>query len=230
LLQEWQEDPASAPGRLTSSPWPDRIEIADFENSSGDEYQVTGEIIEVTSAEKADGGAAAKRPIVLVVKRLKDHWLIETVALGEYTETTSIVHRNAQYGFSFALPKSWTGYFIVTEEWEGYAPGGQGTQVNETTATGPLILIRHPQWTQETQRQDIPIMVFTLSQWNALQKGEFHIGAAPIGPSDLGRNAEYVFALPARYNYAFPQGFEEVVDILKGNPLQAEDVADPGNG
>jgi len=75
-----------------------------------------------------------------------------------------------------------------------------------------------------------PIMIFTVFQWDSLQKGDFHIGAAPIGPTELGRNAEYVFALPARYNYAFPPGFEEVEDILEGNPLQAGETIDPGNG
>jgi len=44
-------------------------------------------------------------------------------------------------------------------------------------------------------------MVFTLSQWDSLQKYKFHIGAAPIGPSELGRNTKYIFELPARYNF-----------------------------
>jgi hypothetical protein len=83
-----------------------------------------------------------------------------------------------------------------------------------------MISIRHPEWTAENPRQDIPIMIFTTAQWNSLQQGKFHIGAAPIGPSELGRNAKYVFALPARYNYAFPTGYEEVESILKSDPLQ----------
>ncbi|MDP1086626.1 hypothetical protein Q6245_30140, partial [Klebsiella pneumoniae] len=68
----------------------------------------------------------------------------------------------------------------------------------------PMISIRHPDWTSQNPRQDIPIMIFTLAQWNMLQQDEFHIGAAPINPSELGRNTSYVFARPARYNYAFP--------------------------
>ncbi|WP_211233479.1 hypothetical protein [Thermicanus aegyptius] len=85
--------------------------------------------------------------------------------------------------------------------------------------TGPQLLIRHPNWTQKNPRQDIPIMVFTHEQWNALQNGDFSVSAAPIGPSKLGSNSVYVFALPARYNYAFQTGFEEVEEILKNNPL-----------
>jgi hypothetical protein len=47
--------------------------------------------------------------------------------------------------------------------------------------------------------------------------------AAVLQPpaSEFGRNSRYVFALPARYNFAFPKGYEEVEDILNGNPLHA---------
>jgi hypothetical protein len=62
-------------------------------------------------------------------------------------------------------------------------------------------------------------MVFTLQQWNSLQSDMFHIGAAPIGPSELTRNNSYVFALPARYNFAFPPGYQEVEEILRNKPL-----------
>jgi len=53
-----------------------------------------------------------------------------------------------------------------------------------------------------------------------IQKEKIHIGAAPIGPSELGRNKIYVFALPARYNFGFLNGYEEVECILKNNPLE----------
>lgn len=128
--------------------------------------------------------------------------------------SSAVVYKNTQYGFNFTLPESWKDYSIVNSQWQGVdATGG-------TWGTGPIISIRDPKWTSETPRQDIPIMVFTLNQWNLLQQGIFHIGAAPINPSELGRNNSYVFALPARYNYAFPPGYEEVETILKGNPLQ----------
>ena len=132
----------------------------------------------------------------------------------------SILYVNNQYGFSFKLPSSWKGYSIVTGKWEGVAIGGKND--GKIVETGPILSIRHPLWTSQEPRQDIPIMIFTLEQWKSLQQGEFHIGAAPINPSELGRNSTYVFALPARYNYAFPKGYEEVEDILKGNPLSTE--------
>ena len=130
----------------------------------------------------------------------------------------SIIYINTEYGFSFSLPVSWNGYRIVTTKWEGVAVGGAQGEV--PVETGPIISIRHRKWTSEIPRQDIPIMIFTISQWNALQQDKFHIGAAPIGPKELGRNSKYIFALPARYNFAFPAGYEEVEEILKNNPLQ----------
>lgn len=215
LLEKWIADPLNAPGRLLSSPWPDRIEIHNMEKLSENTYEVKGEIIETTSVEKEKGGIAAKRPIILKVEKVEKDWFISAVTLGDYEETNAIVYRNTQYDFSFSLPESWQGYSIINDKWEGVALGG--SQILER---GPIISIRHPRWTSEkNQRQDIPIMIFTLSQWNSLQEEKFHIGAAPIGPSELGRNTQYVFALPARYNYAFPEGYEEVEKILEGNPL-----------
>jgi hypothetical protein len=132
------------------------------------------------------------------------------------TETlpVSIQYKNTEYGFTFDLPQSWTGYSVVVEKWEG-------TYLDNSTKTeGPKILIRHPAWTNEIPRQDIPIMIFTPEQWDSILKENLAVGAAPIGPSELGRNSKYIFALPARYNYAFPIGFEEVENILKENPLK----------
>ena len=130
---------------------------------------------------------------------------------------TQIEYRNRQFGFCFVLPESWVGYSIVTDEWSGgNSNGPNGYQI---IAHGPQISIRHPLWTKEDPRQDIPIMVFTRAQWNSLQKDEFHIGAAPIGPTELGRNRSFVFALPARYNFGELTGVEEVNQIMEGKPL-----------
>jgi hypothetical protein len=131
---------------------------------------------------------------------------------------STVEYRNTQFGFSFSLPASWKGYSIVTDRWQGYIYGQQG---DELAQQGPLISIRYPLWTFANPRQDIPIMVFTFAQWDSLQRNEFHIGAAPIGPSELGRNAQYVFALPARYNFAFSTGWEEVQKILEDHSLRA---------
>jgi hypothetical protein len=135
-------------------------------------------------------------------------------------DSSSILYNNAQYGFNFILPKSWQGHSITTGNWKG-----NDVASGKVTETGPMVCIRHPEWTSKNPRQDIPVLVFTLDQWNLLQKEEFHIGAAPIGPSELGRNNIYVFALPARYNFAFPIGYQEVEDILKDHPLKPTQIS-----
>ncbi len=137
----------------------------------------------------------------------------------ERTGNTTINYVNTWYGFDFSLPESWKGYSIVNDMWKG-TPAGS----DKTVAKGPIILIRHPAWSREKPRQDIPIMIFTTEQWDELQKEKFHIGEAPTGPGELGRNSQYVFALPARYNFAFPTGYEEVEKILAGKPLQPTDI------
>jgi hypothetical protein len=136
------------------------------------------------------------------------------------TPTTSAEYTNAQYGFSVSLPESWKGYSIVTDKWDGTVSTDTGPTGDTPVIQGPLIFIRNPAWTAEKPYQDIPIMVFTLSQWDSLLRGIFLVSAAPINPSRLGFNAKYVFALPARYNVTFPTGYEEVDKILQNNPLQ----------
>jgi hypothetical protein len=143
-------------------------------------------------------------------------------ATKQQPESGTIVYKNADFGFSFSLPASWQGYQIVASQWEGFALDASGSRI--PAETGPMLSIRHPQWTPQNPRQDVPILVFTTEQWTSLQAGVFHIGAAPINPSELGRTAKYVLALPARYNYAFPEGYEEVERILASHPLQATET------
>ena len=85
---------------------------------------------------------------------------------------------------------------------------------------GPLISIRHPLWTEADPRQDIPIMIFTKAQWRLIEEGKLIVSAAPIRPSEPGRNIKYVFALPPRFNYAFIAGWQEVDDIIQRHPLR----------
>lgn len=140
-------------------------------------------------------------------------------------QSTGVEYRNATYGFAVALPESWEGYSVTIDTWTGDA---MGDQLGETPfTTGSVVSIHNPRWTGASTYQDIPIMVFTIDQWNLLQQEKFHIGAAPIGPSELGRNAAYVFALPARYNYSFPPGYEEVDRIIQSKPLTIFEASGP---
>ncbi|HEX4103884.1 MAG TPA: hypothetical protein VHZ04_00160 [Candidatus Paceibacterota bacterium] len=129
-----------------------------------------------------------------------------------------ITYTNNTYGFTFSLPADWQGYTIVTSTWNGN--GDQACPANGCPpVTGPEILIRNPQWTKANPWQDIPIMVFTPSEWSAVASGTLITSAAPIPPSELGQNANYVFALPPRYDYAYPNGWQEVESIMQSNPL-----------
>lgn len=82
LINRWLENIDEAPGRIVSSPWPDRIEVTSLEKVSDTEYKVEGKIAEVTSVE----GEEIKRPITLEVKNMGDKWLIVDSQLGEYEE------------------------------------------------------------------------------------------------------------------------------------------------
>jgi len=95
LLQKWLDDPHTAPGRRLSSPWPDRIEIQSIANIANHVYEVKGEIIEITSVEKVNGGAAVKLPVTVVVKKTGSQWLIDAVTFGSNEESNSIVYKNA---------------------------------------------------------------------------------------------------------------------------------------
>jgi len=147
--------------------------------------------------------------------------LVRALISGERCSLSSnieegVQYKNVEYGFVFDLPDNWRGYSIVTGTWSGLDVSDN----EQMRVTGPMVSIRSPLWTEEIPRQDIPILIVVSEQWNKLLADKLYIGAAPINPSELGRNDNYVFALPARYNFAFPEGFEEVDEILKANSLR----------
>ena|SRR6266478_1467698 len=133
-------------------------------------------------------------------------------------EVKYVVYKNKQYRFRFLLPRSWKGYSILVSEWSGGAMQQDETNQPPKTEQGLEIIIRHPLWTETNPRQDIPIMVFTRAQWD--EHDNFVFSAGPTGPSEIGRNAKLVFALPPRYNYADVVGVEEVNEIFQHNPLR----------
>ena len=125
----------------------------------------------------------------------------------------ALEYKNIKYGFRFSLPNGWTGYTIVTEQWE--ASDAQKGVVER----GPIVYIRHPAWTKEEPRQDIPIMVFTLTQWESVEHGDFFISGAAIVPGELGRNRKYAFAVSRRVEDSDVAGAKEVNEILQQHPL-----------
>jgi hypothetical protein len=82
LLERWENDPSTAPGRLVSSPWPERIEITSLEKRPDGGYLVEGEIIEITSVELLEGGAANKIPVTMTIEKIQGSWLITAYQQG----------------------------------------------------------------------------------------------------------------------------------------------------
>jgi hypothetical protein len=130
---------------------------------------------------------------------------------GKHAKT--IEYRNVEYGFALTLPESWKGYRVLWSEWDGSVYTDDGNVAR--TLQGPSLVIRHPKWTQENPREDMPIMIYTIAQWN----DDPIVSAAPFGPSELGRNQKYVFALRPRWNYDFSEGWEEAAKILNSDSL-----------
>jgi hypothetical protein len=129
------------------------------------------------------------------------------------TPTKAIKYVNSKYGFTFSLPATWKGYSAVEGTWES-AVGD--------TPKGPSITLTNPKSTSEKRYQDICIMVFNHAEWDSLQRGEFAVSAASVGPGELGRNRKSVFAVPPRMiDSDNLLGWEEVWGIMRSNPLHA---------
>src|SRR5690348_9087663 len=86
-----------------------------------------------------------------------------------------LCYHNKEYGLTFFLPANWQGYSVLVQQWEGisYLPARDTTAL---IAHGPMIVLRHPQRKGDDPYQDIPIMVFTLNQWESDKQGGFSIG------------------------------------------------------
>ena len=137
------------------------------------------------------------------------------------SDTNVVEYRNEQLGLSVKLPESWRGFSDVSPgmEWTAYAVG-----TGKAVDTGPMVVLQHPLWTQSKPYENLPIMVFTPAQWAHVgHEGpdEWSVSAAPIPPSVLASNSAYVFALPARYNYDYAQGFQELDDAIRAGAVSA---------
>lgn len=71
LLTQWKASPKNAPGRLTSSPWPDRIEITAAQKNTDGTYTVAGEVVEMSSTGEGD-----HHTIALTLQYMNGEWII----------------------------------------------------------------------------------------------------------------------------------------------------------
>jgi hypothetical protein len=124
-------------------------------------------------------------------------------------------YHNAQYDFTFFLPADWKGYTISMQQ-----------SVDEISTAGessiwriPMITLQHPPAPDRIPFQDIPIIVFTRPQWDALHQG----GPLPslfAGGimNELWHTQQFVFAMSSLYNANDEaRGRKEVADIVAQN-------------
>lgn len=75
LLEKWKKDPLHAPGRLTSSPWPDRIDITSTTKNADGTYTIDAGIVEVVNG-KTGFTVADTIPVRFVLTMGPDGWQI----------------------------------------------------------------------------------------------------------------------------------------------------------
>ncbi len=132
-------------------------------------------------------------------------------------------YHNAQYGLTFFLPASWRGYSVLIQRWD--APLRSADYQTEIgREDGPIIVLRNPRWKAGDRYQDIPIMVFTRSQWAAEEKQYFFPYACGL-IGEMWHNRKYVFGIYTRYQDldiqsnagVEVQGAAEAADIINRN-------------
>ena len=76
-LESWKNAPQSAPGRLTSSPWPDHIEISTSTPTEGG-YRVDGVVVELTSDTALYGGRTSSYGVTVLLEKQRGAWKISS--------------------------------------------------------------------------------------------------------------------------------------------------------
>jgi len=145
LLVEWQNDPSRAPGRQTSTPWPERIDVKSV-TKKGANFEVLGEIVEVTN----EGGGineepteAARRPVSMTVEKIGNSWRITSLFMGAYPgDGEWILSEPNSQDVRFLYPDRLTTSFISAVEWpplvERTVNKYSCTEGPITAADGPL--------------------------------------------------------------------------------------------
>jgi membrane-bound inhibitor of C-type lysozyme len=75
LLSEWTKDPSSAPGKTTSSPWPDHFIIQRIQ-PSGVGYAVDATLVLMTSNEVEHGGNAGTKKVEMMLVKRNGKWKV----------------------------------------------------------------------------------------------------------------------------------------------------------
>jgi hypothetical protein len=127
-----------------------------------------------------------------------------------------VLYHNTRYNFTFCLPTSWQGYSVLIQQWQGetYSPVRDAAAMTEH---GPAIVLRNPNWKADAPCLDIPIMVFSRSQWQAEHQGKFSVGAGGI-EEEITHTSKYVFAISSRFNADDSVGaWKEASEVVEHN-------------
>lgn len=130
--------------------------------------------------------------------------LTVTVRNIEQVTPSKIVYTEVGYGFSVTLPQGWAGFQVFGNDWQGQISGKTSTE------SGPYEAFLSPIWpTSSDINEAIPVMMFTATQWSAVQDGTLHnittvgglYSATTIFSSfvKFGENAKYIFAVPSDF-------------------------------
>jgi hypothetical protein len=126
----------------------------------------------------------------------------------------SLTYTNTQYGFTMQLPLSWKGFAESTGTFDIYSFNSSDGE--KVLGTGEMIRINDPRSTTSTPYGYVPVMIFTPQQWKLVSgdNPQGIVSPAPIGPSMIGENNNYIFATPPRYNNVDAVNWGEVELIV----------------
>jgi len=100
LIKKWQDRTEPAPGRHSSSLWPESVDVVSVMPQAPGVYRVEANVIEVVSG-PGKPEPAAVYPISLVVEKRGDTWIIVSLTKGAYSQ---LPQRISVVGFSECLP------------------------------------------------------------------------------------------------------------------------------
>lgn len=90
IIAQWKLNPDAAPGKKTSSPWPQDIEVLTYVAQADGSFVVTGNVNEMTST-----GPAGKYPVTLTLQKIKGTWLITSFTRDAVAPVTGATTTNA---------------------------------------------------------------------------------------------------------------------------------------
>lgn len=85
LIKKWQDKAEPAPGRQTSSPSPDRIEVVSVTQKETNTFAVEGNVIEITN-QYTPNEPAAVYPVSMTVEKKGGSYQITALTKGAYSE------------------------------------------------------------------------------------------------------------------------------------------------